>query len=145
MAHYTVDTVINAPRDLVYSLFADREHYGDFLPIKATLKTAGDTERQGVGSVHTLGAGPLQLVQEQITELQPGALIRYRIVAGAPVKSHTGDIVFSDADGGTRVRYSMESHPKLPVPAAAVNLALRGLITFFVNGIRKEAERRTNP
>lgn len=143
MISYTVDTVIRAPRDVVYDIFADREHNGDFLPVRTKLKTAGDTERQGVGAVHFLGFGPVG-VAEQITELKPGELLRYRVVGGVlPVKNHTGTIAFTDADGGTRVEYTMDSEPKLPVPAPVLRFALRSLIGAFVSGARREAGRRT--
>ena len=142
MASYTVDTVIEAPREVVYDIFADRERNGDFLPVQTKLETPGTTERQGVGAVHTLGFGKVG-VSEQITKLVPNERIEYKIVAGAPVKSHTGTIVFSDAPGGTRVVYSMDQTPSLPLPDAAVRLVLRGLITAFVSGARKEAARRT--
>ncbi|MBJ8342833.1 SRPBCC family protein [Antrihabitans sp. YC3-6] len=141
MASYTVDTVIEAPRDVVYSIFADRENNGDFLPISTRLKSAGTTERQGVGAVHFLGLGPVG-VSEQIIDLVPGERIVYKIVAGAPVKRHVGTIAFTDAANGTRVVYTMESEPKLPVPSKVLSLGLKALIGAFVSGARKEAAKR---
>lgn len=143
MPTFTLDTVIDAPREMVYDIFADRERNGEFLPVQTRLVTPGTDERQGVGAVHFLGVGAVG-VREQITELVPGQRIRYRIVGGiAPVREHTGTIVFSDADAGTRVQYTMASTPALPAPGFAVRLALRALVTAFVTGARKEAKRRT--
>lgn len=143
MTSYTVDTVIDAPRPLVYSIFADRENNGNFLPVQTRLESPGSDARQGVGAVHFLGLGPVG-IREQITELVPDQRICYKVVGGAPVKSHTGRIEFSDAGTGTRVVYTMDSTPSLPVPEAALRAGLKGLITTFVNGVRKEAARRTS-
>lgn len=141
MASYTLDTVVDAPRAVLYDIFADRENNGDFLPVQTRLKTAGTTERQGVGAVHFLGFGHVG-VSEQITALVPGERIEYKIVAGAPVKSHTGTITFADSGKGTRIIYTMDSTPKLPVPAKVLELALKGLISTFVKGARKQAAKR---
>ncbi|TSE01387.1 SRPBCC family protein [Skermania sp. ID1734] len=143
MTAYTVDTVIEAPRQLVYDIFADRENNGNFLPVQTRLETPGTVERQGVGAVHFLGIGPVG-VREQITELVPGQRISYKVVGGVPVKSHTGQIEFSDAGTGTRVVYTMDSEPKLPVPEPVLRAGLKALITTFVNGAKKEATRKAN-
>lgn len=122
MASYTVDTVIEAPREVVYDIFADRER-NEFLPVQTKLKTPGTTERQGVGAVHTLGFGKVG-ISEQITKLVPNERIEYKIVAGAPVKSHTGTIVF-DAPGGTRVVYSMDPDAERATACPGRTLAAR--------------------
>lgn len=141
MAGYTVDTVIAAPREVVFDVFADRERNGEFLPVNTRLKTPGTTERQGVGAVHFLGFGNIGPC-EQITALVPNERIEYKVVAGLPVKNHTGVITFADAPSGTRVVYTMESTPILPVPAPLLKLGLRFLIDQFVSGARKVAVQR---
>ncbi len=141
MASYTSDTIVRAPRSVVYDIFADRENNGDFLPVTTRLKSPGSTERQGVGAVHFIGVGRVG-VSEQITRLVPDERIEYKIVSGVPVKSHTGTITFTDSGAGTRVVYTMDSQPKLPVPRRILELVLRALITGFVKGATKEAESR---
>ena len=69
MASHTVNTVIAAPRDVVFGVFADRERNGEFLPISTRLVTPGASERQGVGAVHFLGVGPVG-IHEQSTDLR---------------------------------------------------------------------------
>ncbi len=141
MASYTVETEIAAPRDVVYQIFADKEHWGDFLPISTRLVRPGVAERQGVGAVHFLGVGKVG-IQEEITDLDPGKRIAYRIIKGAPVKRHTGEILFADSPKGTSVSYTMNSEPSVPAPNSAVSQFLRGLINAMVSGARKEALRR---
>ncbi|MFD4407051.1 SRPBCC family protein [Nocardia sp. NPDC058499] len=136
MASTTVDTVIAAPRATVYRLFADRESISPYLAVNVTLVRPGETEREGVGAQHKIGAGPVGVVEE-ITALVPNERMEYKIVKGAPVKSHTGVITFADAGNGTRVTYTMTSDPSLPVPAKALEIGLKGLINQFIAGARK--------
>ncbi|MCX0274526.1 SRPBCC family protein [Nocardia zapadnayensis] len=136
MASTTVDTVIAAPRATVYRLFADRESIDPFLAVNVTLVTPGTTEREGVGARHKIGIGPVGVVEE-ITALVPNERMEYKIVKGAPVKSHIGVITFADADNGTRVTYTMTSDPSLPVPAKVLEIGLKGLINQFISAARK--------
>ncbi|WP_040786903.1 SRPBCC family protein [Nocardia pneumoniae] len=136
MASTTVDAVIPAPREVVYRLFAERESISPYLPVQVKLTKPGLTEREGVGAQHLIGVGPVG-VTEEITKLVPGERMEYKVVKGAPVKRHVGVVTFADADNGTLVSYTMESDPKLPVPAKVVELGLKNLIGVFMNGARK--------
>ncbi|MCM6778762.1 SRPBCC family protein [Nocardia sp. CDC159] len=137
MASTTVDAVIPAPREQVYKLFIERDSFNAYLPINFTLKRPGATERTGVGAQYKVGVGGFGITEETIL-LVPNERFQYKIVAGAPVKSHTGTVTFADAPGGgTLVSYTMESFPKLPVPERATELFLKGLISPFLSAARK--------
>ncbi|NKY88198.1 SRPBCC family protein [Nocardia veterana] len=140
MASTTVDTVIPAPRDVVYKLFAERDSLNGYLPVRITLRKPGSPEPAGVGARYLVGIGGIG-VTEETTELVPGERMQYRIVAGAPVKRHVGTITFADAPDGTLVSYRMESEPKLPVPDKATELFLRGLIAPFLKAAKKAAAK----
>ncbi len=136
MASTTVDTVISAPRDVVYQLFAERDSLNDHLPVRITLRKPGAPEASGVGAHYHVGLGGIG-VTEETTALVPGERIEYRIIAGAPVKRHVGTITLADAPGGTLVSYRMESEPSLPVPDKATELFLRALIAPFLKAAKK--------
>ncbi|MBF6065759.1 SRPBCC family protein [Nocardia terpenica] len=139
MSSTTVDAVIPAPRERVYRLFTQRDSLNAYLPINFTLQRPGSPEPTGVGARYRVGRGGFGITEET-TALVPGERMEYKIIAGAPVKSHTGTITFADApDGGTLVSYRMESFPKLPVPDRLTQLFLRGLITPFLSAARKAA------
>jgi uncharacterized protein YndB with AHSA1/START domain len=139
MASTTVDTIIPAPRDVVYTLFAERDSINPYLPINFTLRKPGSPEPTGVGAQYRVGIGGVG-VTEETTVLVPGERMEYRIVAGAPVKRHVATITFADAaGGGTLVSYRMESEPKFPVPDRLTELALRGLISPLLAAARKAA------
>ena len=140
MASTTVDTVISAPRDVVYKWFTERDSLNDFLPVRITLRKPGATEPAGVGARYQVGLGGFGVTEETI-ELVPGERMRYQIVAGAPVKRHVGTITFADAPAGTLVSYRMESEPSLPVPDKATELFLRALISPFLKAAKKAAAK----
>ncbi|MFD3746236.1 SRPBCC family protein [Nocardia sp. NPDC058633] len=136
MPRSTVETVFDAPRDIVYRLFTERESVSPHLPIQVKLIKAGDPAT-GVGAQHLLGFGKVGITEE-ITELVPGERMEYKIVKGAPVKRHVGAITFADtADGGTRVVYTMDSEPSLPLPAPVLEFGLRQLTNQLLGGVRK--------
>ncbi|WP_067704754.1 SRPBCC family protein [Nocardia jejuensis] len=136
MVSTTVDTVISAPREVVYKLFSERDSLNGKLPVKITLKKPGIGAPSGVGAQYHLGLAGIGITEET-TELVPGERMVYRVIAGAPVKRHVGTIAFSDAPGGTRVVYTMESEPSLPVPAKILEVGLRGLTNQLIGGVRK--------
>ena len=134
---------VAAPRAVVFDTFADREQYGRFLPLQVRLHHAGLNERQGIGAVHTLGLGPVA-VRERIIAIEPLKRIAYELIAGAPVRSHTGEITFADHLGGTRVIYRMDSVPSVPVPRRLLALGLKAAIWVMVRGAARTAERRSS-
>ncbi|GAB0107254.1 hypothetical protein JMUB6875_62480 [Nocardia sp. JMUB6875] len=136
MASTTVDTVLPAPRETVYKLFTERDSINPFVPIKVSLKKPGIGAPNGVGAQYHLGLGPVGPTEET-TELVPNERMVYRVIAGAPVKRHVGTISFSDAPGGTRVVYTMESEPSLPVPDSILEPGLRALINQLIGAVRK--------
>ncbi|GGK32311.1 SRPBCC family protein [Nocardia camponoti] len=135
MPSSTVETVFDAPRDIVYRLFTERDSVAPYLPIQVKQVRAGDAT--GVGAQYLLGFGKAG-VTEETTVLVPGERMEYKIVKGAPVKRHIGIVTFADTtDGGTRVVYTMESEPSLPVPAPVLEFGLRALTNQLLGGIRK--------
>ncbi|WP_024803981.1 SRPBCC family protein [Nocardia sp. BMG51109] len=140
MASTTVDTVIPAPRDVVYKMFSERDSLNTHLLLSLTLKQPGSPEPAGVGARYVVGVGGIG-VTEETTALVPGERVEYKIVAGAPVRSHTGTITFADAPGGTLVTYTMNSDPKVPVPERLTELVLKGLINPFLSAARKATSK----
>ncbi|MGW4244358.1 SRPBCC family protein [Nocardia sp. NPDC004722] len=137
----TVEAVIQAPRPVVFEVFADRERSGEYLPMRTRLERPGTAERQGVGAIHFLGFGRFG-VREQITDLVPDERMVYRVLSGLPVREHIGTVEFHDDPRGTLVRYTMASVPRLPVPDGLVTAILQRMTTTMIDGARKTAEGR---
>ncbi|AXK85420.1 SRPBCC family protein [Nocardia farcinica] len=137
MPRSTVEAVIPAPRQAVYTFFVNRDGINPFLPgVQFTLKKPGTDSPSGVGAQYTVGRGSIGFVEETTT-LVPNERFEYKIVKGVPVKRHVGIVTFADAEGGTRVTYTMESEPSLPVPAKVLEAGLRTLIGQIMGATKK--------
>ncbi|WP_054814670.1 SRPBCC family protein [Nocardia arizonensis] len=136
MASSTVDVVIPAPREAVYKFFTERDGINPYVPVDFTLKRPGSPTPNGVGAQYLIGKGGVGLLEET-TALIPNERMEYKIIKGAPVKRHVGIITFSDVPNGTRVAYTMESEPSLPVPAKVLEMGLKALINQFIKGAQK--------
>lgn len=137
MARTTVEAVIAAPRDAVYTFFAERDGINPYLPgLQFTLTKPGSPTPSGVGAQYTVGRGKIGFV-EQTLALVPGEKVEYEIIKGVPVKRHVGTIVLTDTEGGTKVTYTMESVPSLPLPDKVVETGLRTLINQMLGATRK--------
>lgn len=146
MATYTHQQVVQAPREVVFDVLADRVGYPRITPLAAVkLVRPGDADEQGVGAVHKLCVVGNVGISEQVTLVERPARFEYKVVAGAPVRSHTGAVTLDDnGNGTTTLTYTMTSVPKLPAPAAVVRPLLKGLIRGLAGPIAKESARRAS-
>jgi uncharacterized protein YndB with AHSA1/START domain len=136
-----VETHINAPRSVVFAVLADRQSYGDVLPISTRLVSPGADGAQGIGAVHFLGLGPVG-AKERITELVPDQRMAYEVVGGLPARRHTGEVELADEGVGTRMTYRMVHEPALPAPGFVLRPVLVGLTKALAGAVKKESERR---
>lgn len=143
MTAVTREQVIPAPRDVVFDVIADRERSGEYLPLSTRLDQPGTASRQGIGAVHFLGIGSIG-VREQITGLDQNERLTYRVVSGLPVRSHQGVIEFFDDPAGTRVRYTMDSQPKVPLPGFVLRTILNRMIKTMLAGAASAAVDRAS-
>lgn len=143
MATHTLETAIDAPREIVFDVFANRERWHEFMPLRVKLVEPGAAECHGVGAVWGLGVGSIGSVREQITQFVPHEAIAYEIVGGAPVRRHVGSITFADDPQGTLFSYTMESEPSVPLPRVILTLGLRlEIATMVRRGAHAARERQ---
>jgi len=100
--------VINRPRAEVFAFVADHENDPKWRPGVADIKRASG---EGQGAVYTQGMkGPIGKridADFEVTAYQPDTLLAFRTLAG-PVRPE-GSYRFEDADGGTRVTFSLNA------------------------------------
>jgi uncharacterized membrane protein len=101
--------VINRPRSDVFAFVADHENDPKWRPGVVDIKRAsGD----GQGAVYTQGVqGPMGRridADFEVTAYQDGTLLAFRTLAG-PVRPE-GSYRFEDANGGTRVTFSLNAN-----------------------------------
>jgi len=101
--------VINRPRSDVFAFVADHENDPKWRPGVADIKRASG---EGQGAIYTQGVkGPMGKRVDadfEVTAYQPGTLLAFRTLAG-PVRPE-GSYRFEDADGGTRVTFSLNAN-----------------------------------
>ncbi len=119
MAKQTIDIMqtFSAPVETVFTELTDHEKFGKLL--KANIKRVVDAEGEyvnGLGSIRKITPLPFADFEETVVTFEPNRLMEYVVSKGSPIKNHKGRMEFADVGGATRVRYTIEFEPKLPLP-----------------------------
>jgi len=142
MATFTLERTIAAPPDVVFDILTDHRRYAAITPLRGSeLEREGDPAPNGVGAIRVLRAvGPA--MREEVTAYERPHHFSYRMLSGAPVRDHVGDVKLEPAVGGTRVVYRIDSTPSPPLVGHAALAVLRVAVAQLLAGIDREAERR---
>jgi uncharacterized membrane protein len=101
--------VINKPRPDVFAFVANHENDLTWRPGVADIERVSG---EGQGAIYTQGVkGPMGKridADFEVTAYQPDTLLAFRTLAG-PVRPE-GSYRFEDAEGGTRVTFSLEAN-----------------------------------
>ena len=118
MPGYTVRREIRAPREVVFTVLTDHEGYTKLTPLHWTLERAGSPQRNGIGAVRAIRPSrrvPFA-IREEVTEYDEPNRFAYKVISGAPVRSHVGMVILTETPTGTQVEYTMDAVPKVPLP-----------------------------
>lgn len=94
----------------------------------------GDPKAHGAGAERTVISGKSR-VRERLEEVSPSHYFTYRIVSGAPVRSHSGRVEFRPSGNTTVVKWMVEFTPKVPGTAWIVGKVMSGVINKFINAL----------
>jgi hypothetical protein len=143
MASFTLNNTVAAPIELVFDVLTDHRGYAKLTPLRSsTLEREGEPAPNGVGAIRVLKlAGPP--IREEVTEFDSPSRFAYKMLSGAPVKSHTGTVELASEGSSTRVVWRVDSTPSLPVPAPIWAAAVRPVIRMLLKAVTKESERRS--
>lgn len=110
-----------APRDRVFGYFAALETFSRLWPgrMRRIRDSADAAHADGLGSVREV-SGSGMTFEETITAFEPPQRIEYRVTKGSPIKNHVGRLVFTAVDGGTRLDYTIEFDPKVPLTGGLI-------------------------
>lgn len=142
MATFTLNRTIAAPIETVFDVLTDHRAYAKLTPLRSsTLEREGEPPPNGVGAVRVLKlAGPP--IREEVTEFAAPSRFAYKMLSGAPVKSHTGAVDLTSDGAGTRLAWRVDSTPSIPVPAAIWGATMKPVIMTLLRGVVRESERR---
>jgi uncharacterized protein YndB with AHSA1/START domain len=140
MAQQTVrfEQFFAAPRERVFAWFADHEKFGMIWPgrTRRIQASADAANANGLGSVREIRSAGLAF-EETITAFEPPGRIEYRITRGSPLKNHLGRLLFADEAGGTKLNYTIEFDPKIPLTGGIIASVL---CTSWHRGIARAVE-----
>ena len=127
-----------APRERVFAWFADHEKFGRIWPgrTRRLHESADAREPNGLGSIREVRTGGMAF-EETITAFDPPSHIEYRITRGGPIKNHRGELRFTAVEGGTKLHYTIEFDPKVPLTGGLIASVL---CTSFHRGIGRAVE-----
>ena len=116
MAEIRAERTLEAPIDRVFEVLADHERYDRFRGIThARLVREGETERNGVGALRELAAGPIRF-SEEITAFERPVRLDYLIrEVNLPFEHDGGSIRFEAVDDGTCVLWTSTFTTRVPV------------------------------
>lgn len=140
MQEIYLEKTFQAPREKVFGILSDHEKLSDVLGANIKrIRDGQDGNVNGKGSVRKLTLAPGLAFEETVTAFTPNALVEYVISKGSPLKNHKGTMEFSDANGGTRLRYRIVFESKYPVPFFG-NIVRFGLEKTIGSGLDKLAK-----
>ena len=102
--------------------------------------------RDGAGSADGYGSqrfmrGTPGTVVEEVTGLEPGERIRYRVIEGSPFIFHNGEVVMKPVDGETEVSWSIRFRSKLPLLGPLWRALMQKMLDKMLrNGLKPHAE-----
>ena len=122
-----VERIVKKPINEVFDALSDHASYGTFKAVgTAKLVTQGDEERNGVGALRSIQAGPVKF-WERITAFERPTHMQYKIEKARPIKMqhNKGVIDLKDlGDGITHVTWLSEGRIVVPLPLPLIGRLL---------------------
>ena len=127
MQTITVTRTIPAPIEKVFDILADHANYKSFPGVKESrLVREGKPDRNGLGAVRFIAAGPLTF-EEEITAYERPRRFDYLITkCSAPLEHQGGSLRFESVNGATQVTWTSIMRVKVPVIGGLLTMVLVG-------------------
>ena len=104
MADIVMQQRFAAPPERVFATLTDHEGFGRALGENIRVERQGVPAPNGLGAVRAIRARGLT-IREEVVRWEPPTAMDYRVVSGAPLLNHLGEIRLSSDGQGTRVDY----------------------------------------
>jgi uncharacterized protein YndB with AHSA1/START domain len=109
-----VTQAIAAPPEKVFAFYTDHVGWERWAGVReVVLRQTGDPPPNGLGAIRVIRARGMA-IEEEITAFEPPRRMGYRLVAGAPVRDHAGEVRFEPDAAGTRVTWTVRFRPLVP-------------------------------
>ena len=105
---------VAAAPEKVFAFYTDHEGWTRWAGVReVVLRQKGDPPPNGLGAIRVIRARGMAF-EEEITAFEPPRRMGYRLVAGAPVRDHSGEVRFEPDGAGTRVTWTIRFRPLVP-------------------------------
>ncbi|HEV2536659.1 MAG TPA: SRPBCC family protein, partial [Streptosporangiaceae bacterium] len=102
------------------------------------LEREGEAGGESTGAIRVLTSGRIRN-REELTELGPDRLIRYRSLSGMPVRNHAATVRLAAAAGGTLITWDEQFEATRPGTAWYLSRALRRFVQSCADGLAAHA------
>ena len=143
MATIRLERSLAAPIDHVFELLSDHADYKSFDRISASeLVREGDTERNGLGALRRIAAGPIHF-DEEITEFERPNRMGYLIKSvNLPLHHDGGLITMESTATGTDVLWVSTFDATVPLVSRPLAAAMAAILKRSFSSMLSQIEER---
>lgn len=114
MPEIMVQKRIPATPESVWDVYTDHRGWERWAGVKeVVLRREGEPPPNGVGASRVIRAGGIA-IEEEIVEFDPPRRMTYRLIAGAPIRDHRGEVLLDATGDGTLVTWRVSFMPRIP-------------------------------
>ena len=134
----TASTTVARPIESVWATLIDHEGMSTWGPgVTVTIDKPGDPERNGLGAVRRIKAGPGPALLEEVVTFQAPNLFGYAARAGVPIPGYQGEVRLTPQGEGTRIDYTLSSTTSFPPVKLLLAGLAQGLMRLFARAAAK--------
>jgi uncharacterized protein YndB with AHSA1/START domain len=139
MPSVEVERHFAAPIAEVWKVYTDHAGWSAWAGFSSSrLEVEGAPDRNGTGAVRAFGSGRVTAFEE-VLEFEPPKRMTYRVVKGAPMKNHHGEVVFEPEGEGTRVTWRCRFDPKVPGMGWFLRIVVTRVFRTALDGLAAHA------
>jgi uncharacterized protein YndB with AHSA1/START domain len=133
---FTITRSLDAPVERVWEIIGNPgASPGRGVDVRVEKSGAAD----GTGLVRVVKVG-LARAHEEITEVGPGHVIRYRLLKGAPARDYTSGVALEESPaGGTLVSWDARFRPIVPGTGWAVSLVSKHTLNRVLDAVAESS------
>jgi len=140
MPYVVAEVRIAVPREVVWKALTDHEGMAAWSPFSSVVLTRpGSPDRNGLGAVRRVRGFGLTL-DEEVIRWNPPARYDYRLIGGAPIRDHLGQVLLNEANGGTEVRWTVRFRPTIPGTGGITRVMLQRSFTDMLQRLKHRLE-----
>lgn len=112
-----------------------------FNPVQSVrLDPVGQPDRDGLGAIrHIKAVGPV--IVEEIVEWEPPHRYVYKLLRGAPIRDHRGEVWVEATATGTRATWQIAFTPVIPLSSLVMRPMMKRVADALLRSAAKFAER----